>query len=96
MTDAPKISLAQQIEAVQLACDRQRTLTTGGTVKEMRPKSAAAYDTERLTAALRTLQWLRGHMDAVREFAELKPDARCTALEAGRRHARPDAGGALP
>lgn len=88
MTDAPKISLNQQLEAVAFAIRRQETITGGGNVRSARPKSAEQYDLDRLIAAKRTLEWLRDNMDVVREFAALKPDVREVGLAMAREIAR--------
>lgn len=67
MTDAPKISLNQQIEAVELAIRRQETLAAGGAVKGLRPRSVESYDIARLRAALVNLEWLARNHAEIRE-----------------------------
>jgi hypothetical protein len=56
---APRISLAQQIEAVRFAETRARSFANGQSVKPMRGKAAEGYDLQRLNAAARTLEWLK-------------------------------------
>lgn len=64
----PRISLSQQIEAVRFACSRQRSIASGATVKGIRGRSVEEYDTVRLGAAARTLEWLAENEEAVRAF----------------------------
>jgi hypothetical protein len=94
---APKISLAQQIEAVDLAIVRQRALATSGRVQEMRPKSAAQYDVDRLTVARRSLQTLLDNVDDIRALLDLPKPARAAgmamAMEIVRKEALARAGG---
>lgn len=80
---APKISLRQQIEAVRLAETRQRTLSTGGTVRELRRDAEAKFDLHRLNAAARTLEWLSENEHYIRAFQELPIDAREAVLRHG-------------
>lgn len=68
MTDAARISLAQQIEAVRFAETRQRVFALGKSVKPMRGETAEKYDLMRLAAAARTLEWLARHEEDVRAF----------------------------
>lgn len=67
MTEAPKISLGQQIEAVELAIRRQETIASGATVRALRSKSVEAYDVHRLRAALINLEWLAANHAEIRE-----------------------------
>jgi len=67
MTDAPKISLNQQIEAVELAIRRQEAIAGGASVRGLRPKSVEVYDVQRLRAALVNLEWLAKHHAEIRE-----------------------------
>lgn len=70
MTEAARVSLNQQIEAVSFACTRQQTLANGGTVKGMRGKSAEQFDLARLQAAFRTLKWLEANEAEIRAALE--------------------------
>jgi hypothetical protein len=63
---SPRISLAQQIEAVRFAETRARSFANGQTVKPMRGRSAEEYDLQRLGAAARTLEWLKGNEAEIR------------------------------
>jgi hypothetical protein len=65
---APRISLAQQIEAVRFAASRQRSIASGATIRAARGRSVEEYDTVRLGAAARTLAWLASNEEAVRAF----------------------------
>lgn len=69
--NAPKISLRQQIEAVRLAETRQRTLCTGGTVRELRRDAESKFDLTRLNAAARSLEWLADHEPEIRKLLEI-------------------------
>lgn len=84
MTELPKFSLSQQIEAVRFAEVRQRGLIgRNRSVKELRPEAVAEHDMQRLGAAARTLEWLLGHEEAIRAFLALPADARQAVLEHG-------------
>lgn len=63
---APRISLTQQIEAVRFAETRQRSFAAGQAVKPMRGRSAEEYDLQRLSAAARTLEWLKDNETEIR------------------------------
>lgn len=63
-----RISLAQQMEAVQLAAVRQASLATGATVKGLRPRSVEQFDAERLKAAVRHYVWLQEHEAEIRAY----------------------------
>jgi hypothetical protein len=76
MTDTPKISLAQQAEAVEFAKVRQDSLNFGGSVKEMRTRSTGEYDAQRLAAAAKTLRLFSKHQDEMRWFLSLSPETR--------------------
>lgn len=69
---APRISLNQQIEALQLACTRQQTLANGGSVRALRTRSAEEYDLTRLQAATRTLLWLQANEAEIRTYLDTK------------------------
>ena len=73
---APKISLRQQIEAVRLAETRQRTLCTGGTVRELRRSAEAEFDMKRLNAAARTLEWLADIEPEIRKLLAIPAERR--------------------
>jgi hypothetical protein len=71
MSTTPKISLAQQAEAVEFAKVRQDSLNNGSSVKEMRGKSVAEYDALRLAAAAKTLRLFAGQEADLRWFVSL-------------------------
>lgn len=77
---APRISLAQQLEAVRFAETRQRVFAAGQAVKPMRGRSAEEYDLQRLSAAARTLEWLQLHEAEIKAFLGLPSDARGSVL----------------
>lgn len=62
---APKISLGQQIEAMDMACTRQRAMANGNTVRPLMPKRDEEYQLVRLQAALKTLRWLHLHQETL-------------------------------
>lgn len=72
MTTPRTFSLAQQLDAMHLACTRQRTLAQGGTVKSMRRSAEEAFDLERLQAVTRTLLWLQDNEADVRAFIDAR------------------------
>lgn len=80
MTDAPKISLNQQLEAVQVACSRQAALANGTTLRALRPKNAEEYDLQRLQAVTRTLVWLRDNQEALAAFLGFSPEQRAAII----------------
>jgi hypothetical protein len=88
---APRISLNQQIEAVRFAETRQRSFASGLTVKPMRGKSAEEYDMQRLGAAARTLEWLKGHEEEIKAFLALDAQTRENGLAFAREIARKEA-----
>lgn len=63
-----RVSLAQQIEAVTFAAQRQRALAAGAAVKPMRGQSVEQYDLQRLYAAVRSLEWLAQHEAEIRAW----------------------------
>ena len=81
MADAPKISLAQQLEALEVATTRQRALATSGRVQAMRPKNAEEYDLTRLQAAVRTMIWLRDNHADLHEFLALPKAVRARLVQ---------------
>lgn len=82
MTDAaPKISLNQQLEAVDFAVRRQTTLANGQTVNGLRGKSVEEHDLNRLRAAARTLVWLLKHEGEIKAFLALPEDTRKALLK---------------
>jgi hypothetical protein len=84
MTDLPKFSLGQQIEAVRFAETRQRSLIgRNRSVKELRPESVAQMDMQRLGAAARTLETLQENADEIRAFLKLPAEARQAVLQHG-------------
>lgn len=82
--NAPKISLAQQLEAVDFALRRQQSLCNGAkNIRELRPEAQARYDAERLAAAFRTIRWLQSNEAEIRAFLELPAEARKAVLSWG-------------
>jgi len=75
----PRISLAQQAEAVDFALARQVSLANGATVKGKRGGSAERYDVQRLQAARRTIEWLMSHEAEIRSYLRLPEAGRATA-----------------
>ncbi len=74
---ADKISLAQQLEAVQFALRRQQSLCNGAkNIRELRPEAQARYDADRLEAAVKTLSWLRSHEAEIRKLLEIPAERR--------------------
>jgi hypothetical protein len=94
---APRVSLAQQLEAVRFAETRQRVFAAGQAVKPMRGRSAEEYDLQRLSAAARTLEWLQLHEAEIKAFLALPQASReagfAMAREIERREAIAKAGG---
>ena len=86
MTDRqlPRVSLRQQIEATRLAETRQRALASGQAVRGLRPQSVEAYDTQRLGAAARTLEWLARHEADIRDYLALTGPQRMQLLASAR------------
>ncbi len=84
MTDLPKFSLSQQIEAVRFAETRQRALLgRNASIKEMRSEAVARLDMQRLGNAARTLETLAENADAIRAFLKLPAEAREAVLRHG-------------
>ncbi|MGY6246668.1 hypothetical protein ACXIUS_03835 [Bosea thiooxidans] len=74
---APKISLAQQLEAVEFALRRQQSLLNGGkNIRELRPESVARFDADRLDAAVKTLRWMQSHEAEIRKLLEIPAERR--------------------
>lgn len=71
-----KISLSQQVEAVRYAETRQRHLAAGGTVRGNRGERVEQFDLERLSAAARTLEWLKDHEIEIRKLLAVEPERR--------------------
>lgn len=85
MTDAPvKVSLGQQIEAMDMACTRQRALISGSTVRAYMPKRQEEFQLTRLQAAWRTLRWLQMHEDQLVAWLALSAETRAELLELAR------------
>lgn len=84
MTDAPvKISLGQQIEAMDMACTRQRAMANGSTVRPLMPKRDEEYQLVRLQAALKTLRWLGQHEEQLVAWLALPKETRAELLALG-------------
>jgi hypothetical protein len=83
MTDLPKFSLSQQVEAVRFAETRQASIQNGGSCRELRPPKVADFDTQRLGSAARTLEWLKIHEDEIKAFLALPAEAREAVLRHG-------------
>ncbi|MFC5393127.1 hypothetical protein [Bosea vestrisii] len=79
----PRISLAEQIEAVRFAETRQRALNDGKAIKELRGVQFGQRDIERLNTAARSLEILKGQADEIRAFLKLPADAREAVLRHG-------------
>ena len=75
---APKVSLAQQAEAIDTAILRQSHLVSGGSIRAMRAKCEEQFDLDRLRAARRTLDWLEDNQTEIRAFLAV-PQAERTA-----------------
>ena len=65
-----KVSLAQQIEEVQRELDQRARVYPGLVSKGSMRQAHADYHVARMTAVLRTLQWLRDHEDLIRAVRE--------------------------
>ena len=73
----PKVSLAQQREAVEFALRRQQSLCNGAkNIRELRPEAQARYDADRLEAAVKTLRWLQSHEPEIRKLLEIPAERR--------------------
>lgn len=74
---APKISLAQQLEAVEFALRRQQSFVNGTkSIRELRPPAQARFDADRLEAAMKTLCWLQSHEPEIRKLLEMPAERR--------------------
>lgn len=74
---APKVSLAQQLEAVEFALRRQQSFVNGAkNIRELRPAAQAKFDADRLEAAVKTLSWLRSHEAEIRKLLEIPAERR--------------------
>ena len=74
---APKISLAQQLEAVEFALRRQQSFVNGAkNIRELRPAAQAKFDAERLEAAVRTLRWLQDNEPEIRKLLAIPAERR--------------------
>lgn len=81
---APKISLAQQLEAVEFALRRQQSFVNGAkNIRELRPAVQVKFDADRLEAAVKTMRWLQSNEASIRAFLALQPDAREAVLRHG-------------
>jgi hypothetical protein len=74
---APKISLAQQLEALEFALRRQQSFVNGTkNIRELRPDAVARFDADRLEAAVKTLRWLQSHESEIRKLLEIPVERR--------------------
>lgn len=72
-----KISLAQQLEAVEFALRRQQSFVNGTkNIRELRPDAVARFDADRLDAAVKTLRWLQTHEPEIRKLLEIPAERR--------------------
>lgn len=79
-----KISLAQQLEAVEFALRRQQSFVNGTkNIRELRPDAVARFDADRLDAVVKTLRWLQSHEPEIRAFLKLPAEARHAVLKHG-------------
>jgi hypothetical protein len=87
-----RFSRAQQMEAVNFALTRQRTLARGGTVKGLRGTSTEEFDCQRLEAVVKTFDWLQDNERDIKAFLRLPPAGRKAALEMAAAHPGPEGG----
>lgn len=72
-----RISLAQQLEAVEFALRRQQSFVNGTkSIRELRPPAQARFDADRLEAAVKTLRWLQSHEPEIRKLLEVPAERR--------------------
>lgn len=72
-----RVSLAQQLEAVEFALRRQQSFVNGTkSIRELRPPAQARFDAERLEAAVKTLRWLQTHEPEIRKLLEIPAERR--------------------
>lgn len=72
-----KISLAQQLEAVEFALRRQQSFVNGTkNIRELRPEAVVRFDAERLEAAVKTLRWLQSSEPEIRKLLEVPAERR--------------------
>jgi len=81
---ARRVSLAQQLEAVLLACTRQATLARGQSVKALRTRAQEEYDLDRLQAVTRTLVWLQANQEALTGFLAFTAEQRAAIIAEAR------------
>jgi len=77
---ARRVSLAQQLEAVQLACTRQATLARGQSVKALRTRTQEEFDLDRLQAVTRTLAWLQTNQEELTGFLTFTAEQRAAII----------------
>lgn len=74
---ADKISLAQQLEAVEFALRRQQSLCNGAkNIRELRPAAQAKFDADRIEAAVKTLRWLQDNEPEIRKLLAIPAERR--------------------
>lgn len=74
---APRVSLAQQLEALEFALRRQQSFVNGTkSIRELRPPAQARFDADRLEAAVKTLRWLQSHEPEIRKLLEIPAERR--------------------
>lgn len=77
-----KISLAQQLEAVEFALRRQQSFVNGTkNIRELRPAAQAKFDADRLDAAVKTLRWLQSHETEIRKLLEIPAEVRAAVVQ---------------
>ena len=81
MSDAPKISLQQQIEECGYELDQRARvyprLVSSGKLRQ----AVADYHVDRMRATRRTLEWLQRHEDEIKAFLALEPETRKAGFE---------------
>lgn len=80
-----KISLGQQIEAVQMAATRQRKIAQGQKVGIETTKSQEEYQVNRLKAVALTLIWFQENETQIRAFMNLPVASRLEAIHFAQR-----------
>lgn len=74
---AARISLSQQLEALEFALRRQQSFVNGTkNIRELRPDAVARFDADRLEATVKTLRWLQSHEPEIRKLLEIPAERR--------------------
>lgn len=80
-----KVSLGQQIEAVQMAVNRQRKIAQGQKVGIETTKSQEEYQVDRLKSVALTLIWFQENEAQIRAFMKLPAASRLEAIHFAQR-----------